>query len=230
MAPARRRIDDLVSSRFEPPCPVCGRALAPTSVDESARLDPRNVYAATKVHQEQLGAAFADASGSDVVSLRYHNVYGPRMPRDTPYAPVASIFRSACEAGKAPKVFEDGRQRRDFIHVSDVARANLLALSAPAPVGGAYNIATGQVTTVLDMARAICAGFTGSSAPPIVTGEFRLGDVRHVTASPQLARTTLGFATLIGPADGLRDFATAPLRGSTRRASSGSRGAGRTAG
>jgi len=86
-------------------------------VTESAPLDPRNVYASTKVHQEHLGAMFATATSADVVSLRYHNVYGPRMPRDTPYAGVASIVRSACEAGTAPLVFEDGAQRRDFIKV-----------------------------------------------------------------------------------------------------------------
>ncbi len=217
VAPGERRVEDLASGRFDPPCPACGRPLRPTTVDESAPLSPRNVYAATKVHQEHLGAAFACATGSDVVSLRYHNVYGPRMPRDTPYAGVASIFRSACEAGESPTVYEDGGQRRDFIHVEDVAAANLLALSAPQPIGGEYNIATGDVRTVGDVAQAIWRGCDRPGPPPIVTHKFRVGDVRHITASPDLARSTFGFTASISADDGLRTFATAPLRDSLRR-------------
>ena len=217
VAPGPRRAQDLADGDFEPPCPTCGTSLAPTAVTESAPLDPRNVYAATKVHQEHLGAMFAAATSADVVSLRYHNVYGPRMPRDTPYAGVASIVRSACEAGTAPRVFEDGAQRRDFIHVGDVAAANVLALTAGAPIGGAYNIASGQVCTIGEMAQAICDGF-GSEAPgPVVTGEYRIGDVRHVTASPALARQVFGFAARIPYRTGLTAFAAAPMRRSPRR-------------
>ena len=113
--PGPRRAADLDAGQFEPPCPVCGRPLDPESVPEDAPLDPRNVYAATKVAQEHLCTAFARETGATVTALRYHNVYGPRMPRDTPYAGVASIFRSSLAAGKAPRVFEDGAQRRDFV-------------------------------------------------------------------------------------------------------------------
>ena len=106
------------------------RAAGPAGAcSESAALDPRNLYAATKVHQEHLCACFARESGATVTALRYHNVYGPRMPRDTPYAGVASIFASALARGEAPRVFEDGGQLRDFVHVRDVARANVLALT-----------------------------------------------------------------------------------------------------
>ena len=100
-----------------------------------------------------------------VTALRYHNVYGPRMPRDTPYAGVASIFRSALEGGEAPRVFEDGGQRRDFVHVRDVARANVLALTAPEPVPGAFNVASGTPRTVLDMAQALARAFDGDRSP-----------------------------------------------------------------
>ena len=97
--PARASPQALDAGRFEPPCPVCGRALEPRTVPEDAPLDPRNVYAATKVAQEHLCAAFSRETGVPVTALRYHNVYGPRMPRDTPYAGVASIFRSALDGG-----------------------------------------------------------------------------------------------------------------------------------
>lgn len=214
VAPGRRRAEDLLKRRFEPPCPVCGRTLSPLSVTESAPLNPQNVYAATKAHQEHLGTAFADATGSDVVSLRYHNVYGPRMPRDTPYAGVASIFRSDCEARRRPQVFEDGRQRRDFIHVTDVANANLLALAAPGAIDGAYNIATGQVCTIGELAEYVCSGVDQSAPRPVITGRYRSGDVRHINASPLLAQQTFGFTARINHRDGLTAFATAPLRGS----------------
>ena len=217
VAPGRRRTEDLLSHRFEPPCPVCGRPITPAAVTESAPLDPRNVYAATKAHQEHLGSAFAGATGSDVVSLRYHNVYGPRMPRDTPYAGVASIFRSSCEAGRPPQVFEDGGQRRDFVHVADVARANVMAIDAPAAIGGAYNIATGRVCTIGELAGFVCAGVDPSAPRPVITGRYRVGDVRHINASPDRARKTFGFVAAVDHHDGLTAFATAPLRGSLKR-------------
>ncbi|MEA2283756.1 MAG: dTDP-L-rhamnose 4-epimerase, partial [Solirubrobacteraceae bacterium] len=209
--PGPRRAADLDAGRFEPPCPFCGRELVAETVPEDAPLDPRNVYAATKLAQEHLCAAYARETGLPVTALRYHNVYGPRMPRDTPYAGVASIFRSACAAGRAPRVFEDGGQRRDFVHVRDVAEANVLALTAPEPVRGAFNVASGTPRTVLDMAQALSRAF-GGEQPPQVTGEWRAGDVRHVFASAELAAERLGFQAHEGFEAGMREFASAPLR------------------
>ncbi len=111
----------IAGGHFEPQCPRCGEELAPAAIAEDARLDPRSVYAATKLHQEHLCGAYGRAHGRAVTALRYHNVYGPDMPRDTPYAGVASIFRSELEAGRPPRVLEDGQQLRDFVHVTDVA-------------------------------------------------------------------------------------------------------------
>jgi len=207
--PPPRRAADLDAGRFEPPCPVCGESLAARTVPEDAPLDPRNVYAATKVAQEHLCAAFARETGATYTALRYHNVYGPRMPRDTPYAGVASIFRSALAAGEAPRVFEDGGQRRDFVHVRDVARANHLALTEPAT--GTFNVASGTPRTVLDMARAL----TRAVAPdrePVVTGEWRAGDVRHVFASADAAAERLGFRASEDFDAAMYEFAAAPLR------------------
>lgn len=188
--PGPRTAADLAAGRYDPPCPRCDRPLGCAPIDEDAPLDPRNVYAATKLHQEHLCAVFGREHGVPVAALRYHNVYGSRMPRDTPYAGVASIFRSAVARGEAPRVFEDGCQTRDFVHVADVARANVAALTAEVPVTGPLNIASGRPRTVLDLARAVCAG-TGRD--PEVVGGGRLGDVRHVVASPDRAARTLGF-------------------------------------
>jgi dTDP-L-rhamnose 4-epimerase len=209
--PGPRAQAALDAGDFEPPCPVCGRSLDPGTVPEDASLDPRNVYAATKTAQEHLAASWARASGGTAVALRYHNVYGPHMPRDTPYAGVASLFRSALERGEAPRVFEDGGQRRDFVHVRDVAQANLAALSGTgAGALTAYNVASGVPHTVGDLARELAAACGGPE--PVVTGQYRLGDVRHVVASPARAAQELGFRASVSFADGIREFATAPLR------------------
>ncbi|TFV89538.1 NAD-dependent epimerase/dehydratase family protein [Blastococcus sp. CT_GayMR16] len=209
---APRRRADLDEGRFEPPCPLCGRQLAWGTVTEETGLDPRNTYAATKLGQEHLASAWASSTGGGAIALRYHNVYGPSMPRDTPYAGVAAIFRSALEAGRAPRVFEDGGQQRDFVHVTDVADANLRSLLADPPDSAlrAYNVASGQPHTVGDMARALADAFGGPD--PQVTGEYRIGDVRHVVASPLLAEKELGFRARVEFEDGMRAFATDPLR------------------
>jgi dTDP-L-rhamnose 4-epimerase len=214
VAPGARTAEDLAAGRFEPSCPRCGRPLEPRAVPEDAPLDPRSVYAATKVAQEHLCSVFSRETGVPVTALRFHNVYGPRMPRDTPYAGVASIFRSAYASGRAPRVFEDGGQRRDFVHVRDVARANVRALTAPEPVPGAFNVASGTPRTVLDMARALARACDAPpAAAPRVTGEWRAGDVRHVFASPALAGERLGFRAREDFAAGMAEFATASLRG-----------------
>jgi dTDP-L-rhamnose 4-epimerase len=212
--PAPRGTARLAAGRWEPPCPACGRDLEPRPVTEDAATDPRSIYAATKLHQEQLALVAMAAGGPAVTALRYHNVYGPRMPRDTPYAGVAAIFRSALAAGRAPQVLEDGRQRRDFIHVRDVARANLLALEAPTPVPGVFNVASGQPHTVGELATALAAAMHGPA--PQVVGGWRPGDVRHIVASPRRAAKQLGFCAEVGFAAGMVEFAAAPLRAPAR--------------
>jgi dTDP-L-rhamnose 4-epimerase len=227
--PSPRDPGDLAAGRFEPRCPSCSADLVTATVGEDAPLDPRNAYAASKVAQEHLASSWARLTGGFGVGLRYHNVYGPRMPRDTPYSGVAAIFRSCLENGAPPRVFEDGGQRRDFVHVRDVARANLLALEAVdrsvgggaggggAVGGGAgggglrcYNVASGEPHTVGEMASALAVAF--GDIEPVVTGEYRLGDVRHIVASPEGAARDLGFRAQTRFTEGIAEFARAPLR------------------
>lgn len=214
--PGAREVDALERGDFDNHCGGCGAPLEWSTVEEDERLDPRSSYAASKVAQEHYATAWARQGPGTSISLRYHNVYGPGMPRDTPYSGVAALFRSALERGGLPEVFEDGAQMRDFVHVSDVARANLLAVEAVTTrtegEAAAYNVCSGSPVSMLDVAQAVVAG-TGSSEQPVVSGRYRAGDVRHVVASPDLARRELGFAAAVGPREGLARFATEPLRG-----------------
>ncbi len=209
--PGPRAREDLAAGRFEPRCPTCGRPLVPRAIREDATTDPRNVYAATKLHQEHLCRAYErEHPETTVTALRYHNVFGPRMPRDTPYAGVASIIRSALERGERPRVFEDGAQLRDFVHVVDVARANAIALEAG--VSDTCNIASGSPRSVRDMALALAGAFGPGAPIPVITGEYRLGDVRHVIGSTDRARAVLGFEARMGFEAGMAAFARTPLR------------------
>jgi dTDP-L-rhamnose 4-epimerase len=193
-----RQAADLDAGRFEPRCPRCGEPLAPQLVPEDAPLGPRNVYADTKLAQEHLSASWARSTGGQAVALRYHNVYGPGMPRDTPYAGV------------------DGAQRRDFVHVRDVAGATAAALEAVAGTevhGGrgtlrAYNVGSGTPRTVGQLASVLadCCG----GPDPVVTGEYRLGDVRHITASSERIWRELGWRASVPFAAGVAEFASAP--------------------
>ena len=203
--PAERRAVDLDAGRFEPPCPRCGAAVEPALVPEDAVPDPRSTYAATKLAQEHLAGAWARQTGGTVWALRYHNVYGPRMPHDTPYAGVASIFRSALGRGEAPRVLEDGRQRRDFVHVRDVALANALALETALPNGAveAANVCSGEPRTVGELASAL-AGVCGGPTPRVVGGA-RPSDVRHVVADPAQAHAVLGFRAQVPFAAGIAE-------------------------
>jgi dTDP-L-rhamnose 4-epimerase len=207
-APARA-VPDLLAGRFEPRCPRCGQALTPALVGEEATPDPRNAYAVSKLAQEQFARVWARESDGTLVTLRYHNVYGPGLPRDTPYAGVAAIFGSALARGLAPAVFEDGGQRRDFVHVRDVAAANLAALGRCSGQW-VYNVASGEPRTVLELATALSATVDGP--PPAVTGEFRLGDVRHVTADTARIRAELDWRPQVDFATGIGDLATELIR------------------
>lgn len=208
--PLPRTRADLDAGVFEHRCGVCGEELQWRLVGEEEPLRPRSLYAASKVAQEHYALAWAEATGGSVVALRYHNVYGPHMPRDTPYSGVAAIFRSALENGDVPRVFEDGGQMRDFVHVDDVAAANLAAVESRLPAFEAFNVCSGRPISIIEVATELCE--IRGSAPPLVTGQYRSGDVRHIVASPQRAAEQLGFRAAVDPRDGLREFAFAPLR------------------
>ncbi len=205
MRPGPRLETALSEGTFEAPCPICALPLAAALVDESATLDPRNAYASSKVAQESYAANWARATSGAVVALRYHNVYGPGMPRNTPYAGVAAIFASALRRGEAPRVFEDGRQRRDFVHVRDVAAATVAAAESPLTGFNIFNVGSGTPRTIGDMAEALALALGGPK--PTVTGEYRLGDVRHITADSSAIRNRLGWRPAIEFRAGMAELA-----------------------
>jgi dTDP-L-rhamnose 4-epimerase len=208
--PLPRRRADLDAGTFEHRCPLGGEELAWRLVDEDAALRPRSLYAASKTAQEHYALAWSESTGGSVVALRYHNVYGPGMPRDTPYSGVAAIFRSALEKGEPPRVFEDGGQMRDFVHVDDVAAANVAA-TAERDGFIAVNVCSGRPISILEVAAAICEA-RNQAVSPVITGQYRSGDVRHIVADPARAAQLLDFRAAIDPHEGLREFAFAPLR------------------
>lgn len=203
--PGPRTDAALSSGQFEPPCPRCGVPLETALVDEDTALDPRNAYASSKVAQEFYASNWARVTGGSVAAMRYHNVYGPGMPRDTPYAGVAAIFTSALRRGEAPKVFEDGGQRRDFVHVRDVAAATVLACEKHASGVRAFNVGSGTPRTVGDMAHALVKALNGPA--PITTGQYRLGDVRHITADSTRLKRELGWTPRVDFEIGLTELA-----------------------
>ena len=148
----RARRTDLDAGVFEHRCPVGGEPLEWRLVGEDAPLRPRSLYAASKAAQEHYALAWAEATGGSAVALRYHNVYGPCMPRDTPYSGVAAIFRSAIERGEPPRVYEDGGQMRDFVHVDDVAAANVAAVGSDVDGFAAFNVCSGRPVSIMEVA------------------------------------------------------------------------------
>ena len=208
--PLPRTRADLDAGVFEHRCPVGGEPLQWRLVGEDAPLRPRSLYAASKAAQEHYALAWAEATGGSAVALRYHNVYGPFMPRDTPYSGVAAIFRSAIERGEPPRVYEDGGQMRDFVHVDDVAAANVASVASDVDGFAAFNVCSGRPVSIMEVATRL--GEVRDGAAPVVTGQYRSGDVRHIVADPANAADVLGFRAAVDWRDGLADFAFAPLR------------------
>jgi dTDP-L-rhamnose 4-epimerase len=193
VAPGLRRREDLERGQWEPRCPRCGEAVDAVPTHEDQPLRPTSPYAISKRDSEELVLTTGAAHGLETVALRYLNVYGARQALSNPYTGVAAIFATQLLSGRRPVIFEDGLQRRDFVHVSDVVRANLLAADAPRAPGNAINVGTGHSMSVLDLAHRLSDSLLGRAVEPDVTDSFRAGDIRHCWADVSRARDLLGF-------------------------------------
>ncbi len=192
-------------NNWEPTCSRCGTAMNPVATGEDKEPEPTSVYALTKKMQEDTAVLFGKTYGIPVVALRYFNVYGPRQSLNNPYTGVIAIFLSRYLNRKPPLIFEDGLQSRDFIHVRDVARANLLALCSKSAGQVVTNIGTGTRVTILEISRALAVTL-GVSIEPTIMNCFRTGDIRHCFGNPSLAQDRFNFSSSIPFLTGLQEL------------------------
>lgn len=170
-----------------------GRPLVPLPTSESKRTDLASVYALTKFDQEQMTLMLAHAYGIEAVALRLFNVFGPGQMLSNPYTGVLAIFAGRLLNGEAPMIFEDGRQRRDFVHVQDVARAFRLAMETPDVAGEIFNIGSGRSYSIATVARLLANAMDRHEIPPEILHQARAGDIRHCFADIAKARAHLGY-------------------------------------
>jgi len=180
--------------------------LEPAPTPETKRLGLSSIYALTKYDQERACLVCGGAYGIPAVALRLFNTYGTRQALSNPYTGVLAIFASRLLNDRAPRIFEDGLQRRDFVAVRDVARAFRLALEHDGGDGTALNIGSGRSVTVREIGEQLGATI-GKQIEPEVTGEYRVGDIRHCYADIALARETLGYEPEVELAQGLAELA-----------------------
>ena len=180
-----------------------GQVLAPLPTPETKTPSPSSIYALSKLDQERMCLLIGQAYGIPTVALRFFNIYGTRQALSNPYTGVLAIFASRYLNRRPPLVFEDGRQRRDFVNVQDVARACLLALRTPAAAGHALNIGSGQSISVVEVAAQMAQALGIDDLPPQVIGKYRAGDIRHCFADIRLASEVLGYRPQVALADGL---------------------------
>jgi dTDP-L-rhamnose 4-epimerase len=206
LAPEPRGDEQLVGQRWEVECPSCGADLVPLPTPETKPLAPTSIYAIGKRDHEEMFLAWSRAYGVPTTALRFFNVYGERQSLSNPYTGVAAIFASRLLNGKAPVVFEDGKQSRDFVHVSDIVAAVVAALEPGRGDGAAVNVASGKPATVLDVA-AVLSSELDVQLEPEIRRSFRAGDIRHCFADVSRARELLGFSAGVAFADGMRELA-----------------------
>lgn len=204
--PRLRPEQQLARRDWEPHCPRCGAQLEPLPTDEEKPLFPTSIYAITKRDHEEMFLTVGQAYNIPTIALRYFNIYGPRQALSNPYTGVAAIFSSRLLSNNPPVIYEDGGQRRDFVHVSDIVQANLLAMTAPDDaLYTAYNVGTGSYQTVRGVA-ALLSKALEKEIEPTVTGRFRRGDIRHCYADISKTRERLGYEPTIPFERGVADL------------------------
>ncbi|MYZ49354.1 NAD-dependent epimerase/dehydratase family protein [Propylenella binzhouense] len=204
--PEERPIEQLKAGQWELRTPD-GRVLEPVPTPETKRPSLSSIYALGKYDQERMTLIFGRAYGREAVALRFFNVYGPDQALSNPYTGVLAIFGSRFLNDRPPMLFEDGGQRRDFVHVRDVARACRLALESPRAPGQAINVASGESRSVLDVAQALARATGKTHLTPHVVGKYRAGDIRHCFADITLARDLLGFEPRVPFEEGIAELA-----------------------
>ncbi len=206
ITPTSRSAEAMRAGQWEPLCPKTGAALKVVPTREDDRTAPASIYAATKLAQEDLIRITCESVGIGYAILRLQNVYGEGQSLNNPYTGILSIFSTRIRRGLELPIFEDGLESRDFVHVADVATAFAAAVQAKTSANCVVNVGSGVATSVMDIARSLCRAFDTSESIR-VTGQFRLGDIRHNVADIGRMRERLGLAPKITLEEGLRRFA-----------------------
>ena len=202
--PSPRTSEQLYAGQWEPLCPTCRQKLQPGPTPETQPPDPQSIYAITKLNQEQVALLLDESYGLSVVALRFFNVYGPRQSLGNPYTGVIGTFLSRLKGGNPPRVYEDGQESRDFVHVSDVIRACLLSMERQEANGQIINIGSGKPITLYEVAETLSRVLDGPE--PIITGQFRVGYIRHCHADLTKARAILGYEPKVPFEVGVQDL------------------------
>ncbi len=202
--PSIRSVEQMNNGQWEQACPHCDRLLTPLPADEDTTIDSTTPYAISKYSQERLLCSWGALHGIPTTALRYSVTFGPRQSIFNPYTGVVAIFSTRILNDLPPVVYEDGQQQRDFIYVGDVARANVHCLESPATDGQVYNVGTGRPTRVTDLVQTL-ADCYGRDVQPLLRGEFRPGEVRHLFSDSSRLRAT-GWTPNTSVAEGVRAY------------------------
>ncbi|MEG9438927.1 NAD-dependent epimerase/dehydratase family protein [Edaphobacter sp. HDX4] len=205
-SPAVRSVEQLKSTRWEMHCDECGGVLKPVPTDETKPSEINSMYALSKRDQEELCLIYGRTYGLPVTALRFFNIYGTRQALSNPYTGVAAVFASRMLNGKPPLIFEDGEQMRDFVHVNDIVRANLLAMERPESNGHVINVGCGKPITIRTVAE-ILARSLGKDVLPVITNKYRAGDIRHCYADITKAKMLLGYEPQVTHEEGFLELA-----------------------
>ncbi|WXG42741.1 MAG: NAD-dependent epimerase/dehydratase family protein [Promethearchaeati archaeon SRVP18_Atabeyarchaeia-1] len=205
--PNIRTEDQLNRKKWEQVCPSCGSVVKPIPTSEDKPLAPASIYAMSKRHQEEMCLLIGSTYSLPSVALRYFNVYGPRQSLSNPYTGVCAIFSSRILNNAPPYIFEDGKQLRDFVHVRDVAKANVQAMELSSARGVPVNIGSGVSISILEIADMLIEMYDKKgSLRPVVSQEYRKGDTRHCYANIDRARKLLNFKPDVTFRDGLEEL------------------------
>jgi len=203
--PKHRLAADMDKGQFEVTYPGAVSPLQLVATDEESKIHPSSVYGITKQNQEQMVMTVCPTLGIAPVAFRYQNVYGPGQSLTNPYTGILSIFSTLVLNNKPINIFEDGKESRDFVFITDVIRATFLGIEKEEANGQVFNVGTGIPTTVLEVAEGLIALY-GKEVPVKVSGNYRLGDIRHNYADMKKTAGLLGFTPAVSFSEGLRQF------------------------
>jgi len=203
--PSERKDEDMKNGDFEVKYQNCQKSLQLVGTTEDSKIHPTSVYGITKQVQGQLVHTVCKSLGIESVSFRYQNVYGPGQSLSNPYTGILSIFSTRIKNGNGITIFEDGKETRDFVFIDDVVDATILGIEVKEAAGYAFNIGTGVAIDVLTVAETLIEKY-GIKVPVAITGNYRLGDIRHNFADISLARKILGFEPKWSFSHGIGEF------------------------